>query len=257
MPVTNKDNYKKAGFLRKNSNEFRGGCFTLIELLVVIAIIAILAAMLLPALKQARETAFKIECANKLSQAGKALAMYQDDNLSYFPVSPTGTASYYPGGTRLYYLWFNYLQPYLGKSLVGLDGEKYELDHYQSFWECPSDKYVWTNYSSPYAKHYYDPSYGINNSYSSGLKSFPAKKIDKPSEKIVVGETRHGKEGNNTHSYYMYRDVYVRTLYDRHQRGCNVLWAEGHVSFVNNSISLVADQPRWKPYEGFSYSSYY
>ena len=88
--------------------------FTLIELLVVIAIIAILAAMLLPALQQARDRGKAAHCVNNLKSAGTYSSMYADDNKDYAPFSyhPNGSYSgYAPPGTGT---WYVMLSSYAG-----------------------------------------------------------------------------------------------------------------------------------------------
>jgi prepilin-type N-terminal cleavage/methylation domain-containing protein/prepilin-type processing-associated H-X9-DG protein len=128
MSKSSKSTGAASGLRMKDSGpEVRAG-FTLIELLVVIAIIAVLAAMLLPALSRAKESARATQCLSQMRQLGLAVNLCADDNDDTFPRSQH---SAFANGELP---WERSLAPQLGSSVTAW------TNLLKGVYHCPTDK---------------------------------------------------------------------------------------------------------------------
>lgn len=212
---------KKGYILMKNQKH----SFTLIELLVVIAIIAILAAMLLPALSSAKGQAKSSQCANNLRQLGVAFHMYLANNKDYFPMDlmKVGNNNYAP---------------------LNMVGEYFNND--RKLILCPAEEIKRTNAGNLA----YGSSYGYNGYYASYLSGCRLEKVKDPTNTVLLVDIvktvnasahRAVPPGQNWGSGAAIPE-------GRHFKKAGILWVAGNVSVKKLMDFYYNQTPKLKYY---------
>ena len=193
--------------------------FTLIELLVVIAIIAILAAMLLPALNKARMTAKRIKCTSNLKQMMLGVHQYLQDYDNRMMYSKNLSDTSWPNNWTETLTAGGYIN---GKTYTERPGYSKRIKVFDCSEKAAENS---GNISIPYygMNYYIGPYLKSSGSIQNADEIIQYTKIKSTSNTVLLGD-------NNDNSSRI--DYHAKPIYDRHCNGGNMAYADGHTGWI-------------------------
>ena len=211
--------------------------FTLIELLVVIAIIAILAAILLPALSQAKSRAQTIACLNNLRQLQLCWHMYAHDNDDVitpnnyvYEVDIGSTNSPTLGEDDM--TWCRGIAPLDTNEINSTISLLFNYNQSAAIYHCPADNSTIDDYPEMLRKRSYNMSNSANCAADNHFRKYA--EIRNPAGLFIFIDTNENDIWDSTFGVlsstdYFWANYWLDIPADRHQRGCNLTFADGHV----------------------------
>lgn len=207
-----------------------GRAFTLVELLVVIAIIALLAALLLPALGAARERSRAVNCIGNLRQMGLAAAVYTADNRDSYPLAYSYEVV---DGVRYSCAW-DLTSVYGGTNSI-VPGLLWQARGNIQVQQCPSFRGAANWSADPYTGYNYNTSFLGHGQYESVPEPAKTSSVGNPPATAAFGDGQYGGGANKfmrapwpNPGDESFRGRYAGTQGYRHSRRTNVAFCDGH-----------------------------